>query len=242
MALTKVDGSLITGTLDVTTPASSYANSAFSKANTADQRAVTSGSYANSAYGAANTADQRAVTSGSYANSAFSIANNRVSSVSASSGLSSSGGLTPSITMDNTGVTATTYGSSSQVPVIAVNSRGQITSASNASLASPTILLQGEYSVGTTYSVGVSGTRPIQVTFSTSSVQGGPATIQTRFYWGIGSLTDSYATGAWGVNFVIVSDPGCVAFVTPSGAGTLYFRVETDGLSNDAYRFTAIQL
>ena len=59
-----------------------YANGAFAAANTADQRAVTSGSYANSAYSQANTAttnaataDQRAVTSGVYANAAFSKAN-----------------------------------------------------------------------------------------------------------------------------------------------------------------------
>jgi dihydroxyacetone kinase DhaKLM complex PTS-EIIA-like component DhaM len=65
-----------------TATAGSYANSAFTKANTAttnaataDQRAVTSGSYANSAFAAANTADQRAVTSGSYANSAYTQAN-----------------------------------------------------------------------------------------------------------------------------------------------------------------------
>ena len=59
------------------------------QANTADQRAVTSGTYANAAFGiansassyangafaAANTADQRAVTSGSYANSAYTVAN-----------------------------------------------------------------------------------------------------------------------------------------------------------------------
>jgi hypothetical protein len=55
--------------------ASSYANSAFVAANTADQRAVTSGSYANGAFAAANTADQRAVTSGTYANAAFATAN-----------------------------------------------------------------------------------------------------------------------------------------------------------------------
>jgi len=59
------------------------------QANTADQRAVTSGvyanaafsvansasSYANGAFVAANTADQRAVTSGSYANSSYIHAN-----------------------------------------------------------------------------------------------------------------------------------------------------------------------
>jgi hypothetical protein len=74
------------------------ANAGFLAANTADQRAVTSGVYANAAFAAANsaagsstdtfaraqsnaafaaanTADQRAVTSGVYANAAFGVAN-----------------------------------------------------------------------------------------------------------------------------------------------------------------------
>jgi hypothetical protein len=72
---------------------SAYANAAYSAANTADQKAVTSGDYANSAYvhsnsaylhvnasyNLANTADQRAVTSGDYANSAFIAANTTIS-------------------------------------------------------------------------------------------------------------------------------------------------------------------
>jgi hypothetical protein len=94
MPLTTVDGSLISGTITVTTSASSYANSAFTRANTAttnaataDQKAVSAGSYANSAFTRANTAttnaataDQRAVTSGSYANSAFTRANTKFNS------------------------------------------------------------------------------------------------------------------------------------------------------------------
>jgi hypothetical protein len=56
----------------------SQSNGAFAQANTAGQRAVTSGSYANSAFASANTADQKAVTSGSYANSAFVAANNAI--------------------------------------------------------------------------------------------------------------------------------------------------------------------
>jgi uncharacterized delta-60 repeat protein len=83
------DANFATSISNTVATAGSYANSAFSKANTAttnaataDQRAVTSGSYANSAFSKANTAttnaataDQRAVTSGSYANSAFTKAN-----------------------------------------------------------------------------------------------------------------------------------------------------------------------
>jgi hypothetical protein len=57
-----------------------FANSAYTQANTSNQRAVTSGVYANSAYIQANTADQRAVTSGVYANSAFGVANTKFNS------------------------------------------------------------------------------------------------------------------------------------------------------------------
>ncbi len=66
-----------------------YANAAYSAANVADQRAVTSGdyanssyfkantngNYANSAYLAANVADQKAVSAGVYANTAYTHAN-----------------------------------------------------------------------------------------------------------------------------------------------------------------------
>jgi hypothetical protein len=52
-----------------------HANAAYFAANTADQRAVTSGDYANSAYLQANTATQYATSAGSYANSAYGQAN-----------------------------------------------------------------------------------------------------------------------------------------------------------------------
>jgi hypothetical protein len=52
-----------------------HANAAYFTANTADQRAVTSGDYANSAYSQSNTATQYATSAGSYANSAYSQAN-----------------------------------------------------------------------------------------------------------------------------------------------------------------------
>ena len=77
-----VPGNLIIGTTTIQSNVNDHANSAYDKANTADQRAVTSGVYANAAYGQANTAttnaataDQRAVTSGAYANAAYGQAN-----------------------------------------------------------------------------------------------------------------------------------------------------------------------
>ena len=118
------------------------ANAGYNAANTADQRAVTSGVYANSAYihansayisqnttgvyansafAAANVADQRAVTSGEYANSAylhanaaFTVANTDVTNVSATAG---------------------SYGSASVVPSFRVEANGRISSISTNNIA-----------------------------------------------------------------------------------------------------------
>jgi hypothetical protein len=85
MPLTTVDGSLISGTITVSTSASSYANSAYGQANTATTNAA--------------TADQRAVTSGSYANSAFSTANTKFNS--------SGGTISGAVTISSGGLTVT---------------------------------------------------------------------------------------------------------------------------------------
>ena len=57
--------------------------------------------------------------------------------ITAGTGLSGGGDLSANRTLAiaNTGVTATTYGSASSVPVVAVNAQGQITSATNTSIA-----------------------------------------------------------------------------------------------------------
>jgi hypothetical protein len=57
--------------------------------------------------------------------------------ITAGTGLSGGGDLSANRTLDiaNTGVTATTYGSASSVPVVAVNAQGQITSATSTAIA-----------------------------------------------------------------------------------------------------------
>lgn len=96
--------------------ASSYANSAYAQANTANtnaetanQRAVTSGSYANSAFTKANTASIDALSAGSYANGAFAKANNALANTTGTF----AGSLT--LTGNLTATSITTTGSSGDI-------------------------------------------------------------------------------------------------------------------------------
>ncbi len=69
------------------------------------------------------------------ANGAFGAANDKVASVTGTAGqIYSSGGTTPTVNLISTGVTATTYGGATQIPVIVVDAFGRLTSASNAAV------------------------------------------------------------------------------------------------------------
>jgi hypothetical protein len=121
----------------------------------------------------------------------------------AGTGLNLSGGDTFNIT--NTGVTAATYGSASAVPVIAVNQQGQITSASNTSIAiaasqitSGTIdsaRISGSYTgitaVGTLSGLTVSST-------ITGSISGNAATATTAVSATTATTATNLAGGATG--------------------------------------------
>ena len=74
-------------------------------------------------------------------------------------------------------------------------------------------------------------------------IQGGAATVSTTFYWGIGSLASSWTgAGGMGVNYVVVSDPTCVSYVTPTVASTLYYQMTQVALNNTVFRVLIIQL
>ena len=85
--------------------AGTYSNSAFDSANTADQKAVTSGSYANGAFSASNSAGSYANTGLQFANSAGSYANSAFTSANTANGycvllpmLTAYPGLAPAVT------------------------------------------------------------------------------------------------------------------------------------------------
>ena len=90
--------------------------------------AVTAGSYGSSSNTAQITIDaQGRITSASN----VAIPQGTVTSVTGTAPIASSGGATPAISLNASGVTATTYGAATQVPVITVDTYGRITSASN---------------------------------------------------------------------------------------------------------------
>jgi hypothetical protein len=108
--------------------------------------------------------------------------------------------------------------------------------------ASPGILTNGTYGVGTTYSLSVTGTRPVILSMNYAGVQGGNAYIQVQFQWGFNSLTDSWTPIQSGVNYVVYPAPCITVVLTPPGTSSLQFRVDTINLGNQQFFVSAIQL
>jgi hypothetical protein len=108
--------------------------------------------------------------------------------------------------------------------------------------AAPGVLANGTYGVGTTYSLSVTGTRPVILSMNYAGVQGGNTYIQVQFQWGFGSLTDSWTPIQSGVNFVVYPAPSITVMLTPPGTTTLQFRVDTISLGNQQFFVSAIQL
>jgi hypothetical protein len=105
-----------------------------------------------------------------------------------------SANATAALTLANTGVTATTYGTTTAVPTIAVDSKGRITSASNTNIAFPVTTVNGQagtvvlttsniaegsnqYFTSARAQAAISGTAPISVASGVVSIsQSGTAT------------------------------------------------------------------
>ncbi len=123
-------------------------------------------------------------TTASGARTNLAAAHNAVT-LTAGTGLSGGGDLTAnrSFAIANTGVVAATYGSSTQIPVIAINPQGQITSASNTTLSPASInaayfsAIQNGYTQLTAEIPNVSSTAPIQVSSTSGFASAGYITI-----------------------------------------------------------------
>jgi hypothetical protein len=113
------------------------------------------------------------------------------------------------------------------------------TSAAN---AAPGVLANGTYGIGTTYSLSVTGTRPVILSMNYAGIQGGNTYVQVQFQWGFGSLTDSWTPIQSGVNFVVYPAPSITVMLTPPGTSSLQFRVDTISLGNQQFFVSAIQL
>ena len=85
-------------------------------------------------------------------------------------------GDTVTFNLSNTGVSATTYGSSTAIPVLAVNAQGQITSASTASISTDLTLVD-ESSTSATISLATDTLKISGGTGTTSSISGDTVTI-----------------------------------------------------------------
>jgi hypothetical protein len=102
--------------------------------------------------------------------------------------------------------------------------------------AVPSIITQQAYSVGTTHSISVGGTRPIALTLSFSSNQGLADTISADFQWGLGSLANTYTFyTSTSVNFQVSPSGTITVYLIPSGTTTLQFRANTTG---SGFQFT----
>lgn len=126
------------------------------------------------------------VATTAFVTTANNLKADKTTTISAGTGLSGGGDLSANRTLDiaNTGVTAASYGSSSAVPVLAINAQGQITSATTAAIAPFT--LNTTY-VNTVVSEGSSYTLPANcvsvsgyVTTSFSGNTGGLARLDIK--------------------------------------------------------------
>jgi hypothetical protein len=112
------------------------ANAAFAAANAEFTFSNTIYAAVNSAFAVINAAYTSSNADYVVSNAAFAAANSKVASVTGTAGqIFSSGGTAPTLNLISSGVTATTYGGSTNVPVLTVDAFGRITSAANQSFS-----------------------------------------------------------------------------------------------------------
>lgn len=165
--------------------------------------------------------------------------------ITAGTGLSGGGDLSVNRTLaiNNTGVVAGTYGSSTTVPVIAVNAQGQITSASSQTLSAASInLAYGQFiQNGATALTGAmtnNSTTPIQVSSTAGFVSAGFLIIEQEIVQYTGKTATTFTGITRGVKGTtnVSHDPGAPvteAAVVASGSVSAALAFDTTVFSNN---------
>ena len=125
---------------------------------------------------------------------------------SAGTGLSLAGTV---FSITNTGVTASTYGSASSVPVLAINAQGQTTSVTNTSIA-----ISGSQITSGTVAIANGGTGASDAATALTNLGAYPATNPSGFTTNVGTVTSVSGTGT-------VNGMTLTGSVTTSGSLTL---------------------
>lgn len=165
--------------------------------------------------------------------------------ISSGTGLTGGGDLSVNRTLaiNNTGVVAGTYGSSTAIPVIAVNAQGQITSASSQTLSAASInLAYGQFiQNGATVLTGAmtnNSTTPIQVTSTAGFVSAGFLIIEQEVVQYTGKTATTFTGITRGVKGTtnVAHDPGAPvteAAVVTSGTSSAALAFDTTVFSNN---------
>lgn len=143
------------------------------------------------------------------------------------SGTSYDGSSAVTVAISNTGVSASTYGSASSVPVIAVNAQGQITSATNTSIA----IAASQITSGTIDSARISGSYTGITGVGTLSAGTWNAATISAAYGGTGQSTYAngdilYASGATALSKLPLGTQG---YVLRAGASAPEWAVVSGG-------------
>jgi hypothetical protein len=159
---------------------------------------------------------------------AFDSANTKVSSVNGTSGqIYSSGTSTPTLNLISTGVSATTYGGSTNVPVITVDQFGRLTAASN-------IAVQGMDYAYVNTSVGAAFNRANTANI-TADAAFGKANGAVQTGWTTITANGTSITPASNADTLTFRTTGNVSIVGVSANDNIIFDLTTTGVTAAVY-------